>query len=335
MTLTPDALLTGPRGRRLCLEFALASEQQLGSEWFRLAEMVQEASGPLYPADLKGRRYLRRAVFGRRKPPRPPVAQRTPTDVAAVLDDTALADPTEYLLRLVLGDATDLAWYWQEPEGHDQLIAAAPLRNSLRRVAAHILEADAAAWWVDDVDLSDQACVQFPDIPGFERAGEPPAVLRSWREDQELMELRALGERRADPTSNWSGEWWSRPPGMLLRSSPRFSDQAPTVLYLVEDGFGWETAHTRRLWIPGSPRVYEIHTSEDWAQLCREFPLEVTGEKRHDWYRTTGRAGRWVMPDWSAVAQEYDAVHLSVAGYLTAAGRALHVDTGPASDTGP
>lgn len=333
MVLTPDSLLAGPRGRRLCLEFALASEQPLGSGWFRLAAMVQEASEPFYPAGLKSRSYLRRAGFWRRAPSPPPTPQRTPAEVAAVLDETELAEPTEDLLRLVLGEATGQAWYWQEPDGPDQLIASALLRNSLRRVAAHILAADTVAWWQDDVDRSDQACVQFPDIPGFELAGDPPAVLRRWREEQEFMERRAQRARDADPTASISGEWWSRPPDTLLRSVPRFSDHAPMALYLVEDGFGWETAHTRRLWIPGSPRVFEVHTGEDWAQLCRDFPLEVTGEKRHDWYRTTGRAGRWVIPDWEAVAKDYDGVHLSVAGYLNAAGRAIDVeyDAGAAS----
>ncbi|MGO3555043.1 MAG: hypothetical protein ACTINZ_06650, partial [Microbacterium gubbeenense] len=44
-----------------------------------------------------------------------------------------------------------------------------------------------------------------------------------------------------------------------------------------------------------------------------------------DWRDTTGRDGPWVMPDWAAVAEEYDAVHLQVAAYLQAAGRALPV----------
>jgi len=55
------------------------------------------------------------------------------------------------------------------------------------------------------------------------------------------------------------------------------------------------------------------------GRLCAQFPLEVTALKRHDWYRTTGRDGSWVIPDWSQVAHDYDGVHLSIAGYLTAA----------------
>lgn len=209
MALTPDSLLAGPRGRRLCLEFALASERHLHPESLRLAEMANEAAEPFEPGDLKSRRYLGRALFGSRTPPRPPAPQRTPADVAAVLDDTDLADPTEDLLRFVLGDVVAFARYWEEPEVSDRLIATTPLRNSLRRVAAHILADHTTAWWGDDVDRSDQACVQWPDIPGFEQVGKPPAVLLSWREEQDSMEVRALRERRADPTAEWSGEWGS------------------------------------------------------------------------------------------------------------------------------
>lgn len=40
----------------------------------------------------------------------------------------------------------------------------------------------------------------------------------------------------------------------------------------------------------------------------------------------TGIAGAWFIPDYVAVASDYDAVHLTVAGYLTTAGRALPLD---------
>jgi hypothetical protein len=69
-----------------------------------------------------------------------------------------------------------------------------------------------------------------------------------------------------------------------------------------------------------------------WAQLCRRHPLPVTAARRHDWYRATGRGDvTWVQPDWAAVADEVDAVHLTVAGYLTTAGRAIHVGQATAS----
>jgi hypothetical protein len=58
------------------------------------------------------------------------------------------------------------------------------------------------------------------------------------------------------------------------------------------------------------------------------YPLDVTGSRRHDWWRVTGWAGRWLIPDYAAAAADWDAVHLSVAGYLTTAGIALPVGDG-------
>jgi hypothetical protein len=99
-------------------------------------------------------------------------------------------------------------------------------------------------------------------------------------------------------------------------------------LALVEDGFGQRNA---RCW-PVSPRpgarIYEISSPEDWTELVGRYPIDVSNSRRHDWWRTTGWAGRWLIPDFAAIAADYDAVHLSIAGYLTTAGRALSVDDG-------
>lgn len=52
----------------------------------------------------------------------------------------------------------------------------------------------------------------------------------------------------------------------------------------------------------------------------------VTSSRRHDWYRVSGRNGRWVIPNWEQVSKEWDAVHVTVLGYLSSATRALVVD---------
>ena len=45
-------------------------------------------------------------------------------------------------------------------------------------------------------------------------------------------------------------------------------------------------------------------------------------------HRAAARSRLASIPDFSAVAADYDAVHLSVVGYLTTAGRALSVNDG-------
>jgi hypothetical protein len=100
-------------------------------------------------------------------------------------------------------------------------------------------------------------------------------------------------------------------------------------LALVEDGLGWRLARCWPLRPRAGARIYEIDGPAAWASLVAGFPLEVTRSRRHDWWRATGHSGRWLIPDYQAVAREYDAVHVSVRGYLTTAGVAVPV---PASD---
>ena len=102
-------------------------------------------------------------------------------------------------------------------------------------------------------------------------------------------------------------------------------------MWFVEDSSGWERTTGRRVNIPAGARVYEVDGAQAWAELCRQFSVEVTAQKRHDWYRTTGRSGRWVIPDWPRLSELYEGVHLTVAGYLAAAGTAIAVDTDTAS----
>lgn len=89
---------------------------------------------------------------------------------------------------------------------------------------------------------------------------------------------------------------------------------------------GWDQATVRQIHVPPDARVCEIDSPESWADLCRRFPLDVTASRRHDWYRTTARNGRWVIPDWAQVARNFDAVHLTVAGYLSTAGLPVPVE---------
>lgn len=57
--------------------------------------------------------------------------------------------------------------------------------------------------------------------------------------------------------------------------------------------------------------------------LVQSLPLEVTQTRRKTAFENTGFDIRWLIPDFAAVAQEYDGVHLTVTGYLTTAGRPL------------
>ncbi len=90
---------------------------------------------------------------------------------------------------------------------------------------------------------------------------------------------------------------------------------------------GWTHARTWPVQPPHDARVLELAGPAAWAGLVERFQLDVTASRRHDWWRATGRDGAWAIPDWAAVAEVYDAIHLTVDGYLATVGRALPVDT--------
>jgi hypothetical protein len=88
---------------------------------------------------------------------------------------------------------------------------------------------------------------------------------------------------------------------------------------------GWREAQVEKLDDSAPRQIFEISDAGAWTDLCREYPLDVTASRRHDWYRVTGRDGRWVIPDWSRVALDFDGVHLPIDTYLASAGLTISV----------
>ena len=158
--------------------------------------------------------------------------------------------------------------------------------------------------------------------------------LLAWCTRTRESEQRDSGflDRRRSVTAAADGDWWSVPLWEVPASTRAWPDGTgggdPVGALFVEDR--WEDAFcATRFTPPEHARIREITGADDWSALCREFPLEVTWSRRREWWEVTGRdsrdAGPWLIPDWSAVADRWDAVHLTVAGYLNAATRSIPV----------
>lgn len=263
----PAVLLAGPRGRRLCLEWARTWSQ---NDDERLSSAIFYAAHNLDPG-----RGVSRVLFGvgtdgsdrdadhGSKPP-------APGDVARLLADAPLTEPDGPTLMTALAAAVGNARYWEPPDGEDVLAAAPEMRAALARVAHLLAGSPHASWWTTPVG-----------DPAGDPAGGP------------------AGDPAGD-TEQWAVEF------------------AGTTI----DG---EPVRAAAEILPRDARVYEIDGPDAWAYLCRRYPVRVTAARRQVWYQTTGRIGLWVMPDWAGVAQDVDTVHLTVAGYLATAGRAIPV----------
>jgi hypothetical protein len=247
----------------------------------------------------------------------------------AVVAETVV-DVGEDTLLGCLANAVAEARYWQEPDEEDALLADPRIMEALRPVAEAVVGSRTWRWWTTPLDAHAQAFVQWMG----ENGTVPPRLigaeggLRQWRQETVKDERDAAG-RPDDPAAPYSGCWWSTPAlGRVVATSRARPGLAATQLMLVEDASGWTQAQVWPLRPAAGIKVYEIDGPQAWVRLVERYPLDVSRSRRHDWWRTTGRAERWLIPDWHAVADDHDAVHLTVAAYLTTAGRALDMDGG-------
>ncbi|MBO0906738.1 hypothetical protein [Arthrobacter sunyaminii] len=312
MNAETQPLLAGPRGRRLCLELAMELNPDVSLSVSRLGYELDPGKG------------TSRMLFGLMTPEetndddaRPP-AVGSSGDLAARLATLDLSCVTDELVQPALERSVDAARYWQPPEGEDVLASMPIIRKALVPLAARVM-ATPSMQRSTEARRMEQWAIDWrgPDDPApLDRAPQPKLAQwgRNIRADEGRWRANAYGL-----DSNMSGDWWSIPPGLVGTVG-----RIPAGLNLIEDPLGWEDATT--IAVRGAGRTYEIRTGDDWTALCRKFPLEVTASRRNVWFQVTGRDGRWLIPDWERVAGEWDAVHLSILGYLSTAGRVQHID---------
>ena len=309
MTPSVDVFLRGPRGRRLCLELAMQLDPEVKTAAFWLGYELDSGPGT-------SRVLLSAAASGETATP---AFAASPEQLAARLASLDFTDLDSDLVQAALERSVDAARYWQAPDGEDVLADLPGVTAALSPVAEQVMALPDIQWFWQP-RRAEQWAIDWRSTDGQALLPKNPRqTLAGWGRDERAGELRAARERPGDPRANWSGTWWSIPHGLVHTVG-----QVPAALSLVEDSLGWEQATT--VPVQGAGRTLEIGTAKDWITLCRRFPMEVTASRRHDWFRLTGRDGRWVIPDWEQVAGEWDAAHLSVLGYLDGATRPLQVD---------
>lgn len=202
---------------------------------------------------------------------------------------------------------------------YDQLLRDAV--EEFRSSAESLVSSSATAWWWDDLPLDDQRYAER--ARGAGEGGGPPrqeavtvevvGAVTQLRED----EAHATRHRRSarDVPKYASGCWWSMPlrgfwtsrpvppvPALCLACAEERSDERFTV---------WSVR------MSATARIYEVREPSDWGRLVDMAPIDVTTSRLSDWRRWTKRDGPFYLPDWQAVSNHFDGVHVSVGGYLT------------------
>lgn len=128
------------------------------------------------------------------------------------------------------------------------------------------------------------------------------------------------------------GVWWTPP---LTYHVQQTSSPLPTLpasdLLGGEDDFGAAIANVRpALRATGDLNIKEIDSVADWLDLVRSAPVDVTRSRERNWGMLEPGL-RWVIPDWAALAERYDAIHLTVNGYLDLS--CVPIETAPGERT--
>ena len=294
-------LVAGPRGRRFLLELAYAT-------------CSQDIGRPNWEMSLAASIDHLRSVLE-----------------STHLDAVARSDESEVLVAL--GEAVGLARYWQEPDLEDRALADARLRNVLEQLAAAAIGSPGGRTLQTaiDPDAQMETATRSTGVPAFPAETSARSALERWRTHVLADESRAARERPNEVTAALGGEWWSKPwvgSSTILDTGRRSSDGVPVRLRVEEDDYGLEHALARRRSMHPRAKVLELGGPEDWRRLVERWPLEVTASRRHDWWRATGYITRWFIPDFEAAADVYDGIHLTMSGYLLAAGRPVPVTGG-------
>lgn len=203
------------------------------------------------------------------------------------------ADVSDVQLRDTLGiHVDDVAFgsgrFWRQID--DVLVLAAsflePIEESIRGRASTL-------WWQYNADLHGQVALDLTYARSFD-----PAV--------SLDESASLAD--GDAT------WWLTPTRLPVTISDRAVIEGRLWL---RDDFAHEPLVSVASINYDSARVFEVHSPEDWVRLVELYPRGSSRLLTYDW--AVGDPESLVVPEWPSIARDWDAVHVSVGGYLSSA----------------
>jgi hypothetical protein len=257
-----------------------------------------------------------------------------------LLDEVEAVVATGNFARfLAAADASLLALWLQDstktcttPTAEDPPELLAREREVLLPVAEALMDRPDTAWWASPCARADQHFVDLGPGRWTSPPTLPPAASLDAgiaEEDDDERRLRE-DDRLTWPTPANRGVMgqaaWSVPstPWSTTRSVPG-SVPIP-ALGLVR--WWWDQGHrAERYWratLTRPARIFEVDSADAWVRLVNAYPRDVT-YTRSAWWALTRWPGPWVLPDWAQVRVDFDAVHVTVLGFLEAATSVLPV----------
>jgi hypothetical protein len=197
----------------------------------------------------------------------------------------ALASPD--ILQIVVGETLS-GWDFRS-ERPDVDVSDERLLGVIRDLEA----SQAARWWWQPLDRARQVVLSHEPIE---------SVLARSRSLAEMYARSELVSGLMVNTSTWVN---SKLPAALLTNPGHMARQPPTTKK-------WHVE------VHASAKVIEIRSPADYLDLCERYPL--SRPTTNNWREHGVQTPRVLSPAWSRVREEWDGVHVSVSGHLTATG---------------
>ena len=211
------------------------------------------------------------------------------TLVETGLSPEDLADP-KVSLRLAASAADSVDRFRAD---HDLIAAELPALAREKAIQARaVIEHPGTAWWFGDIDLNAQAWVSIHGTLDKFIYGTPPDTM-AWQQPE-------------NPSRGWE-RYAQKPYGNQITST-LYGPHLTSKLIAYDERVGDYRCEFPLAWwsmrFPEDVRVFEIHGPSDWHNLCVRYPAKGTEDDR-------------LVPNWGAVAEDWDGVHLSLGGLLT------------------
>jgi hypothetical protein len=168
--------------------------------------------------------------------------------------------------------------------GHERVVNEARRRGSgLLKEALVMMREPAAQSWFSPLRRNDQVRIIRSEIHTDSTTDQLPGSPNDW----------------------WEG--YAQKSGSAIYTSSQLNGTSSIFAAMVEgagDFIPELPIEWSRLHVPISARVFEVASAQDWYSLAARYPA-------------SDDAGR-LVPHWGLVAEEWDGVHLSLGGLLTA-----------------
>jgi hypothetical protein len=190
----------------------------------------------------------------------------------------------ERLSELIVQGEQNLTPFQESYQQQADMLLASGL--ALRPFAAHFLAAPGTATWFTGLDRKRQEWVSSTGLPPHVSSFHP--------------DLRSYGAGNTKPRQT------------LWTSTSLTACTSSWLHYLRWREDRRDPPYPRwHLEVLPSARVYEIHGPQAWQSLCLAYPAPSCMAY------PICRSDALIEPDWQAVSQDWDGVHLSVGGLLT------------------